>query len=77
MAAEKTLEKSSPFRLRCGHRLSASHACLLFTYPARRVGFRLNIRLSTAISHLHSGATLTVIGAFLVLAANIASRVAD
>ena len=77
MAAEKALEESSPFRLWCGGRLGASHSCLPFTYLASSVGFGFNIRLSTAIGHLHRGGALTGIGAFLVLAADVTSSVAN
>jgi hypothetical protein len=74
MAAEKALEKSAPFRLRRGDRLGASHARTF--YLTGSVGFRFNIRLSTAIGHLHRSAALTRIGAFLVLAADVTSSVA-
>jgi len=77
MAAEKALEKSSSFRLWCGNGLGASHTRLLFTYLAGSVGFGFNIRLSTAIGHLHSDAALTGIGAFLVFAADVTSSVAN
>ena len=77
MAAEKALEKSSPFRLRRGHRLGPSDAGLLLTYPAGSIGFRFNVRFSTGIGHLHRCRALTVIGAFLVLAANVTSGVAN
>ena len=77
MAAEKALEKSSPVRLWCSDGLGASHSCLPFTYLAGSVGFGFNIRLSAAIGHLHRGGALTGIGAFLVLAADITSCVAN
>ena len=75
--AEKTLEKSAPFRLGWRNGLGASYARLLFTYLAGSIGFRFNIRLSTAIGHLHRGAALTGIRAFLVLPADVTSSVAD
>ena len=77
MAAEEALEKSSPVRLGWGNGLGASYARLLFTYLAGSVGFRFNIRLSTAIGHLHRGAALTGIGAFFVLPADVTSSVAN
>jgi len=77
MAAEKALEESPPFRLWCGDGLGASHSCLPFTYLAGSVGFGFNVRLSTAIGHLYRGRALTGIGAFLVLAADVTSSVAN
>ena len=75
MAAEKTLEKSSPLRLGCRHRLSAGYTRTL-DLPGG-IGFGFDIRLSTAVGHLHRGAALTLIGTFLVLSADITSCVAN
>ena len=72
---EKPFEKvTRPLRNWSGNRLSTRGTRTLNL--AGSVGFRLNIRLSTAIGHLHRGAALTGIGAFLVLAAEITSSVA-
>jgi hypothetical protein len=45
-------------------------------YLSSVIGFRLDIRFSASIGHLHGGAALTAIGAFFVLAADVASSVA-
>ena len=76
MTTKQPLKKSSLLR-RCRHWKRPSDARLPFTYLAGSVGFGFNIRLSTAIGHLHRGAALTGIGAFLVRAANVTSSVAN
>src|SRR5437660_8658287 len=54
--AEKTLEKSSPFRRRCGNGLGTSHARLARGHPPLGIRRLLDVRFVTAARHLYIGA---------------------
>jgi hypothetical protein len=56
MAAEKTLEKSSPLGLRWSNGLCASYACLACAHLPLGIGRLLDVRIATAARHLYIGA---------------------